>query len=49
MPEIELLGLIATGNPCEAVYEYFTQLLSDQVYQTIKDKRHGSNPIWHSN
>lgn len=32
MPEIELLGLIATGNPCEAVYEYFTQLLSEQVY-----------------
>ncbi|CDH48682.1 predicted protein [Lichtheimia corymbifera JMRC:FSU:9682] len=30
MPEIELLGLIATGNPCEAVYEYFTQLLSEQ-------------------
>ncbi|KAI7885842.1 hypothetical protein K492DRAFT_203652 [Lichtheimia hyalospora FSU 10163] len=38
MPEIELLGLIATGNPCEAVYEYFTQLLSDQQLKRWEER-----------
>ncbi|KAI9320832.1 anaphase-promoting complex, cyclosome, subunit 4-domain-containing protein [Dichotomocladium elegans] len=30
MPDVELLGLIATGHPCEAVYEYFTEILNEQ-------------------
>ena len=31
MPQVELLGLISTGNTSEPVHAYFTQYLTEQV------------------
>ena len=31
MPQVELLGLISTGNTSEPIHAYFTQYLTEQV------------------
>ncbi|KAI9497478.1 anaphase-promoting complex, cyclosome, subunit 4-domain-containing protein [Zychaea mexicana] len=42
MPQIELLGLIATGNTSEPVHAYFTQYLTDQQVKRWESRSHQS-------
>lgn len=35
MPELEMIGFLALGRPCDAVEEYFSEKVSERVSTSV--------------